>query len=128
MTLTTILSLALVRNFFRWLGRQADGILRGLMGLASTSPADWMPNGIWSTIVEIVKSATWAFGTSSPTKQVTASVTLAIFAILTSFITLGATLWLVGLFAGTALIGIARLSPAVNQWWVATRETLIPKA
>lgn len=115
-----------LRRFGRWLGEQADGFFRGLMRLATTPPKSWLPTGLWETLVWVFKSALWSLGTDSPIKQITASFALLVFAFLASWITLGATLVLVGFFAATMTIGIARLIPAVNAWWVRVRGTIVP--
>lgn len=115
-----------LRRFGRWIGEQADGFFRGLMRLATTPPKAWIPVGIWETIVWVFNSAMWSLGTHSAIKQITSSFALLIFAFLASWITLGATLVLVGFFAATMAIGILRLIPAVNAWWVRVRDTIVP--
>lgn len=115
-----------IRNFASWIGQQADAFLGNLIALVSVSPGEWLPNGVWDTIVWVAMSATWSVGTSTATKQITASVALGLTALLASWVTLGATLVLVGFFAVTFAIGVFRLIPAVDKRFVAIRDMLIP--
>lgn len=116
-----------LRRFGGWIGKQVDGFVGGVVRLASTPPKAWLPAGVWGTIMWVVRSATWSVGTSTPVKQITASFALGMFALLTSWITLGATLALVVFFAATMLVGFARLFPAFNSAFVGFRDTLIPR-
>lgn len=76
----------------------------------------------------VLASAFWSLGTDSPIKQITASFALLLFALITSWVTLGATLVLVGFFAVTMFIGVVRLVPVVDRYWVEVRETIVPRA
>lgn len=115
-------------RFGRWIGSQLDGFANGLARLASTPPKAWLPAGVWSTIMWVFSSALWSLGTDSPVRQITASFALLLFALLASWITLGATLVLVAFFAVTMAIGVARLVPVVDRYWVQVRSTLVPRA
>lgn len=115
-----------VKKFGEWIGKQVDGFIGGVMQLAATSPKSWIPEGLWSTMVWFGKSLTWALGTSTAIKQITASFALVVFSLLTSWVTLGATLFLVGVFVVTMGIGFVRLIPAVDEAFVAFRETVVP--
>lgn len=117
-----------LRKFGNWIGKQVDGFVGGLMRLASVPPSRWLPSGWWSFIVWLFKSLTWAFGTRSPYHQIPAAISLAIVFALSSTITFGATLALVGVMLVFVGIGFLRLIPAVNRQWVGARDMLIPEA
>lgn len=116
-----------LRKFAGWIGSQVDGFVGGIMRLASTPPKYWLPDGVWSTIMWVVKSTTWSLGTSTPTRQITASFALGLFALLTSWVTLGATLVLVAFFAVTMLVGFLRFFPVVDSYFVSVRDTVVPR-
>lgn len=117
-----------IRKFGRWIGEQVDGFAGGLAKLATTPPKSWLPAGIWSTIVWLWTAATYSVGTSTAIRQITSSFALLLFALLTSWLTLGATLVLAGFFAGTMGVGFLRLIPVVDQWFVSIRDVIIPPA
>jgi hypothetical protein len=122
------MSLKSIRKFGGWIGKQVDGFIGGVMRLAGTSPGAWLPAGIWSTVLWLARATTWSVGTSTPIRQITSSFALALFALLTSWVTLGATLALVAFFAMTMVFGVLRLFPVVDRYFVSVRETVIPRA
>jgi len=115
-----------IKNFGRWIGKQVDGFLQGLMQVADAPAGDWVPPSIWDTLMWLVTAVGWSFGTSRPYKQITSSVTLLILAVISSWVTLGATLALVMFFAVTTAIGVARLVPAIDAVFVRARDAVIP--
>lgn len=113
-----------MRKFGKWIGTQADGFLGGLARLASTPPRRLFPSNVWDSIVWVAKSATWAFGTSTPIKMILASFSLLAASI--AFSWSGVTLPGIIIFGITGIIGFLRLIPAVDRVFVSTRDVLIP--
>lgn len=116
----------LLRNFGRWISKQIKGFGRNFVGLFTTSPGTWLPPSVWSTVVWLKKAIGWAFGSSTPIKQITAATSLAIFAILASWITLGTTLVIALILAIFAVLGVLRLVPVFNRVWVDARGAIVP--
>lgn len=117
----------ILTQFGRWIAAQINGFTNGLARLAATPPREWLPTSVWSTILWFFSAAFWSLGSDSPIKQITASFALLVFSFLASWLTLGATLVLVGFFTITLLIGFARLVPAIDRVWVGVRETAVPR-
>lgn len=117
-----------LKAFGHWIGKQADGFMRGVMRLGSSTSNVSLPFDFRGVLAWFVRSASWAFGSSTPIKQITASVALGIFALFTSWITLGATLVLVVVFALTAVVGFMRLVPVVDRVFTDARGVVIPKS
>lgn len=116
-----------IRSGWDWLMSQFDGFLRNIMKVGKTTPNDWLPPGIWSTVQWLWRAIFWSLGSSGAWRQIAAAVALAIFAYLASFVTFGATIAIAIFMSIMVLIGILRLIPAVNRAWVSTRETVIPQ-
>jgi hypothetical protein len=96
--------------------------LRGFVSnlWASAMRAKWegfLPPSIVSTIKFVGNMVPDAFGFGTPFEQLQASVVLGTVAVLSSIITLGATLALVVVFGATFAVGIIRHIPAVEGRW-----------
>jgi hypothetical protein len=104
------------RDGREWASRQARGTVRNGRSLAGSFALDEiLPNGIASFIQELLMLIPYALGRGSPKKQVYASITLIILAIVATPFTLGYSLILAGIPALTLLIGLWRLVPAAND-------------
>lgn len=109
-----------LKTIYRWPIRQLTGFIAGLRGLLARiigNPLETLPPSISSTIRWLLKKFPEAFGFSTPNDQILASFVLVIFALLSSLITFGATLVLVGVFIFTLFVGVLRLVPVVNHYW-----------
>lgn len=105
----------------RWSWRQVTGFGRGVRSLIGDR-GDVLPEPVKDTWSRIKRAVPEAFGWSgSPSNQVTSSILLAAVAFGSSVITMGATAFLVALFALTGLVGILRLIPAVNRQFTRVR-------
>lgn len=96
--------------------------LRGFVDNLWTSigAASWegyLPPSIVSSIIFFANAIPDAFGFGSRQDMLRGSVVLAGVAILSSVVTLGATLALVAVFAGTFAVGIVRHVPIVEAYW-----------
>lgn len=116
-----------LRKFGRWIGAQADGFLGGIARLASTPLRNLLPGTAWSTLKWVGQSLSWSVGTSTASRMIVSSFALLIAAIVSSSITLGATIPLVIFFGITMLVGFARLIPVVDRAFVGVRDALIPR-
>lgn len=115
-----------LKGFGKWIGRQADGFVRGVMTLFTTSPKEWLPPGIWSTILWVRDSILWSIGSSTPIRQITSAFALAVFFWLLSAVTLGLFIPIAIFLSLMIVVGFARLIPAVDQAFVNVRQTVIP--
>lgn len=116
-----------IGKFGKWIGKQTDGFVGGVMRLASTPWSSWLPAGLSSTVRGVGQAIGWSVGTATPIRQITSAVTLALLSIAASWITLGATLVLVVFFVLMIGVGVARLVPAIDRGFVSVRDTLIPR-
>jgi hypothetical protein len=96
--------------------------LRGFVGNVreSLGMASWegfLPPSIVSTLKFLGEAVPDAFGFDTPYAQIRGSVVLGILAVLSSVLTLGATLVFVGVFAVTGFVGIVRHIPIVEEVW-----------
>lgn len=99
-----------------WVGSQARGTVRNGRDLVGSFTLDQvLPSGIAGFIQELLMLIPYALGRGSPKKQVYASITLIILAIVATPFTLGYSLILAGIPALTLLIGLWRLVPAAND-------------
>jgi len=104
-----------VRNSTDSARRQARGTARNTRDLVGSFTFDQvLPNAITGTVSELLLLIPYALGRSSPKKQVYASLTMIILAVLATPFTLGYSLILAAPFAITLLVGLWRLVPAVN--------------
>lgn len=85
--------------------------------LTKYSAADFVPPTIVDTWTWIKQQVPRAFGMGTPGEQMSASVVLAIAAILTSLFSGGITLVFVGLFMLTFAGGALRLWPVIDDLW-----------
>lgn len=87
---------------------------------ASITGATWegfLPPSIVSTIKFLAQSVPDAFGFGSRQDQLRGSVVLIFVSLLSSVLTLGATLVFVGVFGFTLFVGVLRHIPAVDANW-----------
>jgi len=101
---------------------QARGTVRNGRDLASSFTLDQvLPSSIAGFIQELLMLIPYALGRGSPKKQVYASITLIILAIVATPFTLGYSLILAALPGLTLLVGLWRLVPAANEAFAEAR-------
>lgn len=101
-----------------WLPRQVWGFLQNAWGvITGLAPDDVAPPSIVSTWEWLKQQVPRAVGLGTPQEQLSASVVLAIAAVLTSLFTGGVTLFFVAVFAVTFGVGVLRLVPVVDDLW-----------
>ena len=107
----------------KWSCRQARGFGRGVYRLIGNRD-DVLPEPALQTWEKLKTAVPEAFGIrGTPQDQVTSSVLLAGVSVASSVVTAGATLVLVAVFALTALIGLARMVPAIGARFTSGRDT-----
>lgn len=97
---------------------QVRGFGRNVREIVSVETGyEILPPSIADTIQWFLKSIPRAFGFGTPEQMITGSVALAVVSVLSSFVTFGATLALLVVWAVTFSLGVLRLVPVVNAYW-----------
>lgn len=105
-----------VVGLLAWVVSQTRGTARNLRVLISRSALDdYVPNAVEGFVYEVLDLVPKALGFRGARNQVYGSVTLAILAILSSFISAGATLVLLVPLVFTLSIGLLRMVPWVDS-------------
>lgn len=108
-----------------FLKRQLVGFFRGLgLLFRRTTADDWLPRTITFVLWWFVDAVGFALGTADPFRQIAASVSLLIFAIIGSTFLLFPVVF-VAVFSVTTLIGLARLFPIVDDYFVRLRAGVV---
>lgn len=111
-----------VKNSSDTARRQARGTARNTRQLVGSFTFDQvLPNAITGTISELMMLIPYAFGRGSPRRQVYASLTMIILAVIATPFTLGYSLILAAPFAITLIVGLWRLVPAFNSAYASVR-------
>lgn len=108
---------------FKWTWRQAAGFGSNASELVD-APGDVVPESVREKINQILGLIPLAFGTGTAQEQVVASVVLGSAAYVSSLVTFGATLVLVGLFSLTGLVGVLRMVPAIGDTFDNARDSV----
>lgn len=97
---------------------QARGTARNWRDLlGSFQLDDFLPNAIAGFLQELIDLVPNALGRGSAYRQIAASVALIIIAVVLTPFTLGWSLILAAPFVITLIVGLLRLTPAVNEWY-----------
>jgi hypothetical protein len=112
------MALSRVKNAAAWPLKQAAGWWQNTKAIVGDLTwDDFIPPALLSSITWSKEKLKDAAGTDTPQKQMAASFALGVAAVISSVISLGATIPIVILFAGTFTIGALRLWPVVDDYW-----------
>jgi hypothetical protein len=108
-----------LRNVARWPFEQAAGAASNAWTWLTEklSLEDIIIPAVYDTAVWLTNQVPLAFGGGEPGEMIEASFVLAVAAFVSSLISFGATLFLVGVFAFTGFLGALRFIPVVEQYW-----------
>lgn len=105
-------------------GDEASGTVRNTRDLVgSTSLGDILPSQFVTLLNEVIMALPHSLGLGSPAQQVYGSLTLILFAVVTTPFTLGWSLALALPFGFTLLVGLWRLVPAINSRFRGARDS-----
>jgi len=108
-----------LRSVARWPFEQVTGAASNAWSWLTEklSLEDIIIPAVYDTAVWLTNQVPLALGGGEPGEMIEASFVLAVAAFVSSIISFGATLFLVGIFAFTGFLGTLRFIPVVEQYW-----------